>query len=330
MTPGPTSAVDDILVVCASDHRYLCGLLTTLWSLCQSASDRACLRFHILDVGLLASDRVALRRMLGVAGVAEAQIEFHSISAEPFSHLPPWRGSRGAYVRLLLPDLLPHEDFVIYTDIDTLWMRDVAELWELRNDHHALWAVPDGSGVKTLSGGRKRQPDLQALGINIPPTAYFCSGLLLMNLRRLRQDDFVQRAQAFLAQNIDRLAFPDQDLYNCFYPAPETMLLDWRWGEFSTAYGRRERHSPRVIHYAHAAPWNHAPSRAGGLWFRAYADACRAAGLPWRMCHAKLRYWWCACLGTRIGFLLFLWPLWLFNRKLFNKRLRAFFPQPLP
>ena len=38
--PSPTSAADEIPVACASDHRYLFGLLTTLWSLCEHASDR--------------------------------------------------------------------------------------------------------------------------------------------------------------------------------------------------------------------------------------------------------------------------------------------------
>lgn len=330
MKLASTSMVDEIPVVCASDHRYLCGLLTTLWSLCQSASDRACLRFHILDVGLLARDRVALRRMLGVAGVAEAQIEFHSVSADPFFHLPQWRGSWGAYARLLLPDLLPNDDFVIYTDIDTLWLRDVAELWALRDNHHALWAVPDGSGMKNLSGGRKQQADLQTLGVTVQPHDYFCSGLLLMNLRRLRQDNFVARAQAFLTENIARLRFPDQDLYNCFYPIPETVLLDWRWGEFSKAYGLRDCLAPRVIHYAHAAPWNHAPSRAGGFWFQAYARACQAAGSPWRAYYARFRCLQHALLGVRVSFLLLRWPIFLVNRKLFAKRFRAFFPQPLP
>ena len=39
--PSPTSAADEIPVACASDHRYLCGLLTTLWSLCEHASNRS-------------------------------------------------------------------------------------------------------------------------------------------------------------------------------------------------------------------------------------------------------------------------------------------------
>ena len=328
--PSPTSADDEIPVACASDHRYLCGLLTTLWSLCENASDRSRLRLHILDIGLLARDREALRRMLAASGISEAQFSFHTVPAEQFAHLPQWRGSWGAYARLILPDLLPNNDFAIYTDIDTLWLRDVVELWALRERRPALWAVPDGSGLANLSGGSKRQADLQVLGTTIQPREYFCSGLLMMNLHRLRQEGFVKRAQAFLAEHINRLDLPDQDLYNCFYPAPETVLLDWRWGEFSTAYGQRDCLAPRVIHYAHAAPWNHVPSRAGGLWFRAYACACRAAGLGWRARYAKLRTLQHALLGTRCGFYLLRWPLLVINRKLFAKRFRAFFPTPLP
>ena len=44
---------------------------------------------------------------------------------------------------------------ISYTDIDTLWLRDVNELWGMRGRTPVLAAVSDGSGLEWLSSGRR-------------------------------------------------------------------------------------------------------------------------------------------------------------------------------
>ncbi len=269
---GVLSGREAVAVACASDHAYFCGLMVTLHSLCAAAAPAAALRLHVFDAGLEAEDLAALERLPARFPGREIRVLTHALDASAYGDFPAWRGSHVAYARLALQDLLPEEDFVVYTDTDTLWLRDVAELWARRSDRHLLWAVPDGSGLRHYSSGTVRAAELARHGGTVRPEGYFCSGLLMMNLRRLRAEGFSARCAEALRRFGATLAFPDQDLCNLLCPPPETCLLDPMWGEFSVAYGLRGIGTPRVIHYANAAPWRHRPTAAGMLWWEWLTD----------------------------------------------------------
>ena len=262
----PPSAEPPISVSCASDHAYFCGLWVTLHSLCTHCAEGCALRLHILDGGLTAEDRAALSTLAGRFPGKTIDVRLHPIDPSDFSSLPKWRGNHVAYARLMLQDLLPDEDYTLYTDVDTLWLRDVSELWALRDDTPCK-AVPDGSCLPLYSSGEAKTKVFRSLGVEIRPENYFCSGLLLMNLRALRDMGFTQRWMHLLSDKPSALSFPDQDLYNLILPYPLTKPLDWRWGEFSATYGLRPIDGPRVIHYANAAPWTHKASAVAMLWW---------------------------------------------------------------
>lgn len=259
-------------IACAADHAYFCGLLVTLHSLCTHAAPGAPLRLHVFDTGLTQGDREVLKAFPTRFPGRDIRVLPHAADVSAYKDFPAWRGNHTAYVRLALQDLLPEEDFVVYTDVDTLWLRDVTALWALRSDRHLLWAVPDGSGLRHYGSGDIRAADFADLGETVSPDDYFCSGLLLMNLRRLRTERFTACCAKTLRRFGRALAFPDQDLYNLLCPPPKTCLLDPMWGEFSSAYGLRGTKAPRVIHYASSAPWKHRPTAAGMLWWDWLAD----------------------------------------------------------
>ena len=262
----PPSAEPPISVSCASDHAYFCGLWVTLHSLCAHCAEGHALRLHILDGGLTAEDRAALATLAWRFPGKTVEVRIHPVDQSSFRSLPKWRGNHVAYARLILQDLLQDEDYTLYTDVDTLWLRDVSELWALRDDTPCK-AVPDGSCLPLYSSGKDKAQAFRALGVEIRPENYFCSGLLLMNLRVLREMGFTQRWMQLLSDNPSSLSFPDQDLYNLILPYPLTKPLDWRWGEFSATYGLRPIDGPRVIHYANAAPWTHKASAVTMLWW---------------------------------------------------------------
>lgn len=259
-----------VSVSCATDHNYLCGTLVTLHSLCAHAVSVQSLHLHILDSGLTEADRDALRSLQTAFPEKTVTVSFHQVDLARFSSLPPWRGGYAAYARMCLHELLPDEDFTVYTDVDTLWLRDVGELWDKRDASIALHAVPDGCGMQLYSSGDERAAVFSEQGVTIRPEYYFCSGLLLMNLALMREDHFTECYFSLLKEHGGTwLSFPDQDIYNVLYPYPKTQLLDYRWGEFGVAYGLRGMQLPRVLHYAKGAPWKTetALSEATMLWW---------------------------------------------------------------
>ena len=315
--------IDVISISCASDETYYCGLLVTLHSLCTNALEGSSLKIHVLDAGLSQESRKDLvARLLAIQG-RRIEVEFHIADTGRFTNFPKWRCGHAAYARLALQDILIDEDCTIYTDIDTLWLRDVSELWELRRDTPVLAAVPDGSDLKDFSSGERTAQLFAQYGKRIEPGKYFCSGLILMNLKELRRRKFLAECEKFLNENPILLDFPDQNLYNWVFPAPETLMLDWRWGEFAAAYGLREIESSRVIHYAKAAPWKKSISAVNVLWWRYVYNHLANSKLG---AVARRKCFVYSFLHSSIGFFLVYGLVAIFNRKVFRKRLHAIHP----
>jgi lipopolysaccharide biosynthesis glycosyltransferase len=316
--------MNEISISCASDEAYYCGLLVTLHSLVSHAAQGTSFICHVLDTGLCEESRRDLRRRLAAIPGRAVTVRFHTVDAGCFEGLPKWRGGYTAYVRLLLQDILADEEFTVYTDIDTLWLRDVCELWNMRHKVPVLAAVPDGSGLPGLSSGGRTAALFAEHGLAIDAHSYFCSGLFLMNLKELRARGFSSLWMDFLRKNPGLLEFPDQNLYNFFFPAPDTLLLDWRWGEFSTAYGVRGITEPRVVHYARQAPWKKKITAVGMLWWNYLHENIGDARLGRAAGRRRLMF---RMLRNPVVFnLIYSLPA-LFNRKVYKKRKAAIFPE---
>lgn len=281
-----------ISVSCVSDHNYLCGLWVALHSICLYCSAGYTLRFHILDCGLLAEDVQRLKTLETLIDHCKVELCFHTVSLERFKDCPMWRGGYAPYARLLLQDLLADEVFTIYTDIDTLWLRDISELWALRSHDYLLWAVRDGSELPELSSGMNRATHFAKRGITLNPSDYYCSGLIMMNLKRLREIDFSKRIMQVLKDYAADIVFPDQDVYNVLINGKDVYYLDFRWGEFAVVHGRRGGIDlPVVIHYAKSAPWVFKACYATSLWWKYLRDEAGYDVFGPKIGEWKLRTW---------------------------------------
>lgn len=174
---------------------------------------------------------------------------------------------QAALFRLLLPELLPSVDRVIYLDTDTLITGSLRPLWEfdLGNDYAA--AVRD-AGNPFVAG--PAGPDWGAHGLE-PDDPYFNTGVLLISLEAWRSAGVPERALQLLREF--SFQWPDQDALNVALRG-HWKELPRRWNlQTKDAQGRglawalwREDvesalADPAVIHYAeHIKPW-HAQSR---------------------------------------------------------------------
>ncbi len=122
--------------------------------------------------------------------------------------------SRAAYIRLLIPQLLPH-DRALYLDGDVLVRASLKEL--LATD---LGGCPIG-GV-----ANSRSDELPA--VSVCSDSYINSGVLLMDLEALRRDRFLEACEAIYRSNGGALKWMDQDVIN-IYAEGRKMLLPPRW-----------------------------------------------------------------------------------------------------
>lgn len=124
------------------------------------------------------------------------------------------------WYRSLLPRLRPELDKILYLDSDTLVTDDLSPLWNTDIGDHYAAAVQNL--IEPRHMGRP-----QRMGIPADQT-YFNSGVLLMNLAAMRQDDCVEALHAHAKEYAGVSVWPDQDSLN-FVLGRRCRLLHPRW-----------------------------------------------------------------------------------------------------
>lgn len=189
-----------IHVVLAADAGYVKGLEVAKASMIASCSDPSRLEFH-----LFGDDPVLERRIRGDFGT--------------------YKGSPMAFLRLYLGELLSGVDWVVYSDVDTIWRRDVIELAALFDVTKTIQWVRDipGTVVEFKDWCHKRDVPINDGIIK----TYACSGICIINLKLWREHDVLGRCKAF----VDKYGYPkyaDQDILNAVL-AGEAGLLPGHW-----------------------------------------------------------------------------------------------------
>jgi lipopolysaccharide biosynthesis glycosyltransferase len=199
VTPG-----DTVHVACGADERYVPHLAVMLHSLCANART-APLSIHMMDGGLPEAARHYLRK---VVAVHKVPIEFVSIDVRRLQHLrlAEWF-SPANYYRMLLPELLPQLDRVLYLDADIVVDDDVAPLWSTDLSGHALAAVPN------VLHPKNPQDHVRNLGLK-QARDYLNSGVLLMDLKRMRDSALERQLLDYAAAHPQLMLFADQDAFN--------------------------------------------------------------------------------------------------------------------
>lgn len=199
------------------------------------------------------------------------------------------RYTEAASFRLLLPELLPEYDNIVYIDCDVVVRQDIGQLYRETNlaDHYlaAVFEAPIEQQAERF----------KALGCD--PQRYFNSGFLLMNLKQMREEKVSERLLE--ACRVPYLEFPDQDALNqvCqgrvlplspLYNGIRTFFLPRYKADFCQVYSAElwERvQTEATIHYTGGKPWN-IFSVQFAAWWKVYDTlpaAIKAEWTPGRM-----------------------------------------------
>lgn len=132
-----------------------------------------------------------------------------------------------AYYRLLIPELIPQYEKVLYSDVDVLFRRDLSDLMDMDLGLDYLAAVYDWSIVIDAKG---REYAEKVIGV--PSNTYIQSGFLLMNCKLMREDGLVNR---FREEARKRYKFQDQDILNVVCGSRKKSLPIW-WNMTNYAF----------------------------------------------------------------------------------------------
>jgi lipopolysaccharide biosynthesis glycosyltransferase len=253
--------VSRLHIACASNAGYLPHVAAMLQSLAASNPLRDLTVHYLHDESLDAGMQEQLRGMAAQLGL---RLELLHPASTLMGELPRFqRWSPLIWYRVFLPQLLPQLEQVLYLDADTLVLQDLRPLWHTPLEGSLLAAVAQH---QAMDGGS----DLQHLGVT--KHSYFNSGVLLMDLQKMRAEHVSERVIEIGAAHAGRIAFPDQDAYNLAC-AGRWLPLHPKWNCFASVLlaGERWRQdtedlrfeeasaSPAILHFegsVFAKPWH--------------------------------------------------------------------------
>ena len=215
----PTINDDLVHIALAANHRYLPGLLVTMVSMIRSSSRKDKIQFHILSEGLSEDDKKQVSSFAAEYG-SPAPEYFEPDMAPIRARFTAYKNSHATFLRLFLCEILPYE-WMIYSDVDTMWLRDPAELWAMRDNSVSIqWCHDLPSICQGVHRYSKWNPDFAE-------SKYSCAGMMLMNLKRLRESGFVAQAAAFV-EKWGTPFFADQDILN-YVCRHDAKILPQHW-----------------------------------------------------------------------------------------------------
>lgn len=207
----------EVRIACAADAAYVPVCAAMLGSLLTRHP--AGVTVHLLHTPDLAPGPVAALR--GLVERGGGRWEPLVVAEDAVAGLPRLpRIPSLMWLRVLLPELLPRADRVLYLDADTLALQPLDHLWQTDLGPALVGAVdnvlhPDMAGRPAALG--------------LPSGArYFNSGVLLMDLAAWRREGIAGRIVDCARRRAAELLWPDQDALNVVL-AGRRLALHPRW-----------------------------------------------------------------------------------------------------
>lgn len=195
----------ELVAVYASNDGYARHLGTSMCSLFDKNRDFPKIHVYVLSMGLSEESRAAL---LQVSERFKRKLTF--VEMGDLRDRFDYEVDTGGYdisimLRLFMGEMLPETvERVLYLDCDTVVVRSLKRLWRENLCGNIAGAVME----PTIYQAVKESVDLT------PEEPYFNSGVLLVDLKRWREEDVQQKLLDFWREKGGKLFASDQDVIN--------------------------------------------------------------------------------------------------------------------
>lgn len=250
------------------DDAYAPFLAVALNSAIKNSSEERFYRAFVLHQGLNSENAEKLKAL----ETDNFRIEITPIK-ESFSAIDDREGNRlrydyftlTIYFRLFIPTLFPQYDKGIYIDSDVVLLDDIAKLFDVEIGGNLIGACKDMSIVDI-------EPFMEytETAVGVKRDEYVNSGVLLMNLKALREAEFDKHFLSLLeSYHFDSVA-PDQDYLNAICNG-RIHYLEPKW-DFMPNESKPIMKSPSLVHYnLFSKPWCYDNIQHGDKFWK-YAD----------------------------------------------------------
>lgn len=182
------------------------------------------------------------------------------------------------YYRSFIARLFPQYDKGIYIDSDTILMDDIGKLYDINLGEKVIAARVDPKVVMVPAFVKYVENAL-----DIPVKDYVNSGVILMDLKKLRKLHYISRMTDLIREYDADLVAPDQDYLNVILKG-KIMKLDRAWNLQPESEGPE---GAKLLHFnLSKKPWFHDDVNCGELFWQ----AARGTGFYGDLNRGKERY----------------------------------------
>lgn len=264
---------DCISIAFASSDFYAPYLGVSIKSLIVNSRCDKHYNIFILDNGISENNKHRLKALqTGHISINFVDMNEYlgNIDNSVFYIYPPY--TVATYLRFFLPEVFPELDRILYIDSDTIIEKDVADLFYCDLDESYLAAVEDFE-VKRIAYNSIEIRDYLQNALQLKKIeSYFQAGVLLFNLKKMRETNFTEQCFEMLSR-IGNPMFLDQCVLNAICGNSYVRLnpswnVEWHlsfqtdelennldamdYSRYSESFG-----NPFIIHYtSKVKPWN--------------------------------------------------------------------------
>ena len=267
----PAYELNNIPIFCSSDDNYAPYCATLIKSIIENGSPKNNYDMVILEESLSDNNKENLKAL--EKGYSNLSVRFYNVrdlmQGHQFYLTAHFRIA--TYYRLFVSSIFRHYDKIIYLDVDTICLSDLADLYNEPLDGKLLAAVQDYGVIAKIKTGRCEPVEYfrDKVGVKDPFTEYFQAGVLLFNVAEFRKQNLEGDLIEMASKN--KFAYVDQDVLNkiCY---GQVKLVDSSWNTATLSGSRKkiwdllpaklfekcmsDRNKPRIIHYASfEKPW---------------------------------------------------------------------------
>ena len=248
-------------LVYMTDAKYLPYMMVSLNSAIKNKSAESKYHIHVIGKDLDEEDISSLKTMetqnvsIDVYRSREYDLDY--------KHLGRFESFKVSLQKIFIADYLPYLNKVLYLDADTLVQEDLSEVYDINISDKYAAAVRDGLMYQFPEHVAAINPQHKDF--------YFNSGIMLLNLEKIRSDDIMRRTVIYF--NTHNEIFGDQDVLNMVF-GKEVESLSYKYNCNSVFFEEKDAdflsnffkesvpQTPRevydqavILHFAGHKPW---------------------------------------------------------------------------
>lgn len=264
----------NIAIALSANNYYVPYLATVLTSIRENGNSDNNYDIFIMHKDILPVNQNRLKDIFGMLDnysvrfidISRYQRRFEKLFLRGHFTIETW-------FRLLMPEILPNYDKMLYIDSDLVVCDDLAKLYKEDIDDYLLAACRDADTAGLYNGAQPNKKEYMDNILKIKkPYEYFQAGVILFNLKKFREtlstDDMLKYASSYEWELLD------QDVLNNlaqgqvkFVDMSWNVMFDWNSYRIKEIISKAPKalsdeymkaHSnPKIIHYAGPdKPWH--------------------------------------------------------------------------